>query len=276
MLKKRLIFTLLYRQGSFMLSRNFRLQKVGNIEWLYKNYHFESISDAIDELVILNVDSDRSSIADFHQALTTLVKHCMIPVAAGGQIRSVEDGQQLIAHGADKLVLNTPCFNDRELVNHLADIYGSQCIVAAADWKPVKSKNNSEITAYEPTVFSHNAGQQQSALPRYLEYIQQLPVGELYLNAIHKDGTGQGFDFSPLKNLPKNWNLPITYAGGAGQTSHFKQAFECPEISAAATANLFNFIAGGLAKSRNDLLTQGVNIADFNSSDFINSPTQVA
>ena len=40
MLKKRVIFTLLYDSGSFMLSRNFRLQKVGDIQWLKKNYNF--------------------------------------------------------------------------------------------------------------------------------------------------------------------------------------------------------------------------------------------
>ena len=36
MLKKRVIFTLLYDNGNFMLSRNFRLQKVGDMKWLKK------------------------------------------------------------------------------------------------------------------------------------------------------------------------------------------------------------------------------------------------
>ena len=52
MLKKRLIFTLLYKNGHFMLSRNFRLQKVGDINWLMKNYQFSAISDVIDELIL--------------------------------------------------------------------------------------------------------------------------------------------------------------------------------------------------------------------------------
>ena len=40
MLKKRIIFTLLYKDGSFCLSRNFNLQKVGNLNWIKKNYDF--------------------------------------------------------------------------------------------------------------------------------------------------------------------------------------------------------------------------------------------
>ena len=55
MLKKRVIFTLLYDNGSFMLSRNFRLQKVGDLEWLKKNYNFSKLAFSIDELVLLDV-----------------------------------------------------------------------------------------------------------------------------------------------------------------------------------------------------------------------------
>ena len=60
MLKKRLIFTLLYDKGSYCLSRNFRLQKVGKIDWLLKNYKFSEIIPYLDELIILNVSRDNN------------------------------------------------------------------------------------------------------------------------------------------------------------------------------------------------------------------------
>ena len=44
MLKKRIIFTLLYDQGTFVLSRNFRLQKVGDLRWLKENYDFSQVA----------------------------------------------------------------------------------------------------------------------------------------------------------------------------------------------------------------------------------------
>ena len=55
MLRKRVIFTLLYDSGSFMLSRNFRLQRVGNLDWLQRNYNFAHIAFFIDELIVLDV-----------------------------------------------------------------------------------------------------------------------------------------------------------------------------------------------------------------------------
>ena len=50
MQNKRIIFGLLYSENFFHLSRNFRLQKVGNIEWLKDNYQLNRTYQFIDEL----------------------------------------------------------------------------------------------------------------------------------------------------------------------------------------------------------------------------------
>ena len=60
MLKKRLIFILLYQHENFYLSRNFQLQKVGNLDWLKKNYNFSLIAKSIDELIILDVSRKKN------------------------------------------------------------------------------------------------------------------------------------------------------------------------------------------------------------------------
>ena len=74
MLKKRIIFTLLYQDGSFCLSRNFRLQQVGNLKWLKKNYDFSIIAKSIDELILLNVSRKNDSIDDFCKVVQTFSK----------------------------------------------------------------------------------------------------------------------------------------------------------------------------------------------------------
>ncbi|MCD8522537.1 MAG: hypothetical protein LRY66_06195 [Saccharospirillaceae bacterium] len=256
MLKKRLIFTLLYKNGSFMLSRNFRLQRVGDIHWLFRNYHFETISSAIDELIVLNLDNDESRIPEFLSTLEEMVRHCMIPVAAGGQIRNLKTASALLAHGADKLVINTAFFEQPELITELVSCYGSQCIVASVDWKGGE----------QTTVFSHNATREQGLLSDHLQHLSELNAGEIYLNAIHRDGTGQGYDLNALNSVPASWKTPIIYAGGAGHSSHLSLALDHPMIDAAATANLFNFVAGGLRNARNELLSNGIPLAIFNKN----------
>ena len=69
MAKKRLIFTLLYDSGSFMLSRNFRLQKVGDIDWLEKNYGFSNVGFSIDELIVLDVSRNPRNREEFSEVL---------------------------------------------------------------------------------------------------------------------------------------------------------------------------------------------------------------
>ena len=87
MLRKRIIFTLVYENGFFNQSRNFRLQKVGNISWLEKNYKFKDIAFSLDELIVLNASKDKKNIQEFGKILSELVNDVFIPIAAGGGIR---------------------------------------------------------------------------------------------------------------------------------------------------------------------------------------------
>ena len=56
---KRLIFSLLYEDGNFVLSRNFIRQKVGDINWIFDNYDLEKVSLGLDELVIIDVSAKK-------------------------------------------------------------------------------------------------------------------------------------------------------------------------------------------------------------------------
>ena len=90
MLTKRLIFTLLYDNGSFMLSRNFRLQKIGDLNWLEDNYGFANVGYQIDELVVIYVSRQNRDTAKFCEDLKRLTLDCFAPIAAGGGIKTLE------------------------------------------------------------------------------------------------------------------------------------------------------------------------------------------
>ena len=128
--KPRLCFTLLYSEGDFCLSRNFKVQKVGNLEWIKSNYEFESISRSIDELVILNID--RTGPTDkFIDDIRKIIDGCFMPIAIGGGIRSQKDAKIFFDNGADKIVVNNALWKNPNLVNHLAELYGSQSIIGS-------------------------------------------------------------------------------------------------------------------------------------------------
>lgn len=256
MLRKRIIFTLIYSDGFFMQSRNFRLQKVGNLNWLEKNYQFQKISFSLDELIVLNASRDNKSMENFANTISSLVNDVFIPIAAGGGIRTMEDVELLFNSGADKIVLNSALILNPDLVTSLVKRYGSQSIVASVDYK----ENNGEIEVF----IQDGSTKIDMSLEHYLEYLEKLEVGEIYLNSMEKDGTGFGYDFEIIEKCENKIKTPLIIAGGAGNESHLMEGLKYRNVSAVATANLFNFIGDGLPKARKKIIESGENIANWN------------
>jgi len=255
MIKKRIIFTLLFENGNFMLSRNFRLQKVGDIDWIKKYYDFNSIAFSIDELVVLNVERNNIDINNFCDCLEKLVKNYFMPVAAGGNIRSIDDAKKIFDSGADKIVLNTPIFKMPELVKELVNLFGSQSVVGSIDYKKENDKT---------FVFTNKGGENTNlSVKEAVELAESLGVGEIYLNSIDKDGTGMGYDIETIKETKKYSKVPIIAAGGVGKFEHFLEGIEKTNADAFATANLFYFMADSLAKARKFLKERGVELAEW-------------
>jgi cyclase len=253
MLKKRLIFTLLYHQGSFMLSRNFRLQKVGSLNWLQRNYDFSHISYSIDELVMLNVERTGTGQEAFCDALKTLAKDCFVPISAGGGIRRVDDAKRLLRSGADKIVVNTPLFESPGLVDSLAAEFGQQCIVGAVD---AKRRSGPGVGVWSNCGTVEVADELATCLGRILA----TPIGELYLNSMDRDGTGQGYDLPLLDALPSVMPIPVILAGGVGNAAHLAAGLADSRVDAVATANLFNFVGDGLKQARRSIIAGGVEL----------------
>lgn len=254
MLKKRLIFTLLVSNGEFQLSRNFNLQKVGNLNWLYDCYNLEAIFKSIDELVILNVS--RSPIEDqskYLKLVETLSKNCFVPIALGGGIRSLEDAYAYMNHGADKLVIGQTLFNNPKLVKDLVSIFGGQSIVAALDY----SKRGEDRFV----VIENGKKETGLKLDEALRQIEALGVGELMLTSVERDGTGQGYDLDSFKVASENVSIPIIATGGVGKFVHFFEGLSLPYVSAANTANIFNFMMNGLVDARVSVETAGISLA---------------
>ena len=245
---KRLIFALLFDKGKFMLSRNFRLQQVGNIDWLETNYNFRETAIAIDELVVLNVERSRDSLDQFFEHVKKLNDDCFIPIAAGGGIRSVDDARRLLRSGADKVVINSVLHDDHSLVEALASEFGKQCLVASIDTKRVDGVFR---------VFVENGTRMlDQELTTTLASVLKMPIGEIYLNSMDRDGTGQGYDEDMLALVPPSISVPLILAGGAGKPEHFEFGLNDPRVDAVSTAHLFNFVGNSLQLSRNYLLSK--------------------
>lgn len=252
MLRKRLIFTLIYSDGYFMQSRNFRLQRVGDLRWLQENYHIETTARSIDELIVLNASRGEKRQHEFAHAIEELVDKVFIPIAVGGGIRSLQDAELLFQSGADKLVVNTAIDEAPSMVKSLISRFGAQSIVASIDYKTIGNVHK--------VLVGNGSVELKQDIFEYIKRVAGLGVGEIYLNSIDRDGTGFGYDKAFLEEVAHIVDVPIIAAGGAGNSKHFEEMLDSDVISAAATANLLNFVGDGLEKARLELLNQGIDL----------------
>jgi cyclase len=255
MLTKRLIFSLLYDNGSFMLSRNFRLQKIGDLNWLEDNYGFSNVGYQIDELVVIDVTRHNRDSAKFCMALKQLTRDCFAPITAGGGIKTLEHARELLRSGADKVVVNTALHDQPELVEILASEFGRQCVIASVDAQKIDNSYR---------VFKHNGTVETAfSLDQFLLRCAGLPVGEIYLTSIDRDGTSNGLDFEMLEHVNHVKDLPIIVKGGVGNANHIIAGLSDDRVDAVATAHLLNFMGDGLARARELAISGGINLPKF-------------
>jgi|TARA_B100000315_G_scaffold90850_1_gene83492 cyclase len=254
--KKRLIFTLLYSDGYFCQSRNFRCQKVGDYDWLFNNYKFSKIAGFLDELIVINVNPIDESYQNFLNIVKRIVENVFIPVTIGGGIINLERAIDCFKNGADKVALNSSVRNNKDIVSQIVNHFGSQSVVASVDYKII----NGEAWVYD---WNHKKAIQGLDIKSYLNLLIELEFGEILLNSVDKDGTGFGFDIDTFKKVSSNCSQPLIAMGGAGKYEHFIDLYNSVDVDAAATANLLNFISNAIPNARMNLLQEGIKLAKF-------------
>ncbi len=256
-LLKRIIFCLYYKEGFFYLSRNFSLQKVGDVDWLIRNFGFGKATNYIDEIVIILVKKKptESDFKNFFVGVLKLRKSLFIPITLGGGIRDLKISKRFFDNGADKILINTLAFENKEIIEKIAGFYGSQAICVMIDHRKI----NNEINLY-----SHcGARLEKISLKKHLENLNSLNCGEIILNSIDNDGNAAGIDLTILDNIETNINKPILIMGGAGKPEHLSSVLASTKISGVITANLFNFLGDGLKVARNFALEKNISLANF-------------
>jgi len=245
MIKKRIIFTFYYYEGYFVQSRNFSLQKVGDIDWIKKNFNLEKISNFIDEVAIVNL-SKKVSHKNFLTSLKELSKYFLIPIVAGGKVNSFDIVEQYFLAGCDKILLNSCFYQNPKLIKKISTSYGAQSIVASIDLK----KDNSKYAVY-----INNGEKKLNINPKdYIKKILKMDIGEVLLRSIDKDGSGTGLDYDLIDLMPKNQSKNLILTGGCGNIKHIEEGLLKKKVDAVSTGNLFNFINEELKNTRDSLI----------------------
>ena len=132
MLTKRIIPCLDIKNGRTVKGVNFEgLRDAGDPVELAKRYSEEGA----DELVFLDISATVEKRKTLIALVTRIAKEINIPFTVGGGIASVDEIENLLKAGADKVSLNSSIVKNPSLINEASKAFGAQAIVAAVDAK---------------------------------------------------------------------------------------------------------------------------------------------
>src|SRR3989344_3514955 len=214
MLKPRLIAVLLYKNGIIVKSRSFNFHQstgdpiglVGRFtdwkadELVYLNINRDDVYKHKDTMSVIGSTSANTNIAnfdtsDFFEVIKQVAAKCLIPLTAGGKIKSLEDISLLLKNGADKISINTIALENPSFVRKAAKKFGNQCIVVSVDVKFNATSGKKEV--YK------NFGKESTGLDpvKWCLKLEKLGAGEILLNSIDRDGMGEGYDLDLIKSV---------------------------------------------------------------------------
>ena len=191
--------------------------------------------EGADELVFLDITASSDARKTVVDMVEKVAENVFIPFTVGGGIRTVEDFRTILRAGADKISINSSAINTPDLISDAAYKFGSQCVVVAIDAK--KREDGSGWNVYK------NGGRIDTGLDAvaWAAEAERRGAGEILLTSMDGDGTKAGYDLDVTRQIADTVSIPVIASGGAGELSHFYDAFTEGHADAALAASLFHY-----------------------------------
>ena len=256
----RILPVLFIKNGLIVRSEKFeKHQIIGNVLNQAKRLNdYEA-----DELIYIDIsrndkydlgrdDLSIKSQTDIVEIINEISKVCFMPLSFGGKIRSCKDAVIRIRAGADKIIINSILYDNVSEVKNIVKEVGSQAVVASIDYKQIKDniicfKNFGKINT-------------KVQLNDLIKKVEDLGVGEIFLQNIDRDGTKKGFDIDLINSVNEKTSLPVIACSGAGDENDFFQATKIKNLSAIAAGNYFNFKERSYPTVKKFLKGQKINV----------------
>ncbi len=229
MLTKRIIPCLDIKDGRTVKGINFLdLKDAGDPAELAARY----AQDSADELVFLDI----TATVEKRRTLVPLVENIAlkinIPFTVGGGISSINDVTALLDAGAEKVAINTAAIKNPDLINLLANEFGSQAVVVAIDSREISGG-----------IVHINGGRTLTSIKtlQWVKEVEDRGAGEILLTSMDHDGTKMGFANQLTSSVSDLVNIPVIASGGGGELNHFEDVFKEGQADAALAASIFHY-----------------------------------
>ena len=207
-----------------------------------------------DEITFLDVSASHEGRATMLDVVSRTAEQVFVPLTVGGGVRSVNDVDQLLRAGADKVGINTAAITRPELLAEVAQRFGNQVVVLSVDARRCPL-GVSTPSGYEVTI---HGGRTSTGIDAVTWAVRgaQLGAGEILLNSMDADGVTEGFGTEMLDAVREQVRVPLIASGGAGAPEDFAIAAD-HGADAVLAASVFHYGTMTIAEAKESLRDAG-------------------
>lgn len=215
-------------------------------------------SYGVDELIFLDIQASLESRKTVCSIIEKVSEEVFMPFTAGGGISTLEDINNLLRAGADKVSINTAAVENPAFIKNAAKNFGDQCIIVSIDYKEVYPRTF--------RVYTHGGTKPTDIDPLdWALRMQDNNCGEILLCSIDRDGTMSGYDIDMVHLLSEKLEVPLIASSGAGGLQDCIDAMEAG-ASAITISSMFFFTDHSPIKVRSFLYSNNINVRASKSS----------
>ena len=247
----RIIPCLDVKDGRVVKGVNFRgLKDAGDPVELASRYD----AQGADEVTFLDVSASHEGRSTMLDVVSRTAEQVFVPLTVGGGVRSVNDVDQLLRAGADKVGINTAAITRPELLAEVAERFGNQVVVLSVDARRCPP-GVSTASGYEVTT---HGGRTLTGIDAVAWAVRgaELGAGEILLNSMDADGVTEGFDTEMIDAVRRQVRVPLIASGGAGRPEDFAIAAD-HGADAVLAASVFHYGAMTIAEAKTALRNAG-------------------
>jgi cyclase len=193
-------------------------------------------AEGADELVFYDITASPENRSVDRSWISRVASVLDIPFCVAGGIRTIEEAEDVLNSGAEKVSVNSPALTDPALIDALARRFGSQCVVVGIDSQTV----DDDFEVYQ---FTGDPDRSRGTRRRTLDWVREVQergAGEIVLNCMASDGVQQGYDLRQLQTVRSICRVPLIASGGAGTMEHFAAVFASARVDGALAASVFH------------------------------------
>jgi imidazole glycerol-phosphate synthase subunit HisF len=250
LLKTRLIGRLDIKGPNLIKSIRFEgLRVLGNPQEYARKYY----EAGIDEILYIDTVATLYERVGIHELIRKTAQDVFIPITVAGGVRSIQDVDDLLRSGADKIAINTAAVKNPDLISQVSKRFGSQCMVLSIE---ACKQADGSWEAYTDNGREHS----NLEVLEWATKAEKLGAGEILLTSVDYDGTLKGFDYDLTKLVSENVSIPVITSGGFGDEDDFVKVVKDYSADAVAIGSAFHYDKFTVKSLKDKLRSKGLSV----------------